>query len=213
MKSLLIAALAASGLVTCACSSQGDHAAPHATVTVTARQTVTAAPQGQSFGGSAPSGSQEISQGGSQGVATVPAACLSRYLGAKVGLAQGTAGSTYVVLDFKNLNNVPCVLYGYPGVSLADGKPVTQIGLAAAENPATPRKVVTLAPGGVANALLQIVHAASYPASVCQPVNADWLQIFPPNQTVPIYLYYSSPTCAKPVQILTVSVVVPGSGG
>jgi hypothetical protein len=75
-----------------------------------------------------------------------------------------------VVIDFKNLNNYPCTLYGYPGISLASGKPVTQIGQAAVENPATPRQLVTLAPGGVANALLRIVRAADYPAARCAPV-------------------------------------------
>jgi hypothetical protein len=51
------------------------------------------------------------------------------------------------------------------------------------------------------------------PASQCGPVTAHWLQIFPPNQTVPIYLYYTAPACTKPVHLLTVDVVRPGSGG
>ena len=142
-----------------------------------------------------------------------PAPCPTRSLGVKVGIGQGTAGSTYTVIDFTNISNVTCTLYGYPGVSLAGGRPITQIGLAAAESSATPRQLVTLAPGAVANALLQIVHAGVYPASRCGPVTATWLQIYPPNQTTPIYLKYSSLTCSKNVPILTVSVVQPGSGG
>jgi hypothetical protein len=98
-------------------------------------------------------------------------------------------------------------------VSLAGGKPVTQIGLAAAESHATPRKLITLAPGAVANAVLQIAHAVNFPAAKCHPVTADYLQIYPPNQTTPAYLHYSSQTCAKPVQVLTISVVQAGSGG
>ena len=98
-------------------------------------------------------------------------------------------------------------------IALAGGKPVTQIGQAATENPATPRRLVTLAPGGVASALLQIVHAANYPAQKCAPATAHWLQIYPPNQTVPVYLHFNSAACAKPVKLLTVDVVVPGSGG
>jgi hypothetical protein len=47
----------------------------------------------------------------------------------------------------------------------------------------------------------------------CAPVTSHWLQIFPPNQTVPIYLHFTSTACAKPVRLLTVNVVVPGSGG
>jgi urea transporter len=131
----------------------------------------------------------------------------------KLGLAQGAAGSTYTVIDFTNISNVTCGLYGYPGVSLGGGHPVTQIGLAAAESPATPRQLVTLAPGVVSNALLQIVHAQNFPPSKCGPVTATWLVIYPPNQTTPVYLKYSSLTCSKHVPILTISVVQPGSGG
>ena len=54
---------------------------------------------------------------------------------------------------------------------------------------------------------------AGYPAATCAPVTAHWLQVFPPNQTVPIYLHFTSTACAKPVKLLTVNVVVPGSGG
>jgi hypothetical protein len=127
-------------------------------------------------------------------------------------VAQGAAGSTYQVIDFTNIGNVTCSLYGYPGVSLAGGTPVRQIGLAAVEGKATPRTLVTLAPGAVANALLQIVQAQNYPPASCRPVAATYLQIYPPSQTTPIYLGYRSTACSKPVQILTVSVVQAGSG-
>jgi Domain of unknown function (DUF4232) len=224
MKSLLIAVLAATGLATCACGSLGGAAAPQVTgpapaasvATVPHRHhhrehhrqpaAVTAASQGPSSG---PAGSAASAPA----APPPPAPCLTRYLGASAGIGQGTPGSSYVVIDFKNLNNYPCTLYGYPGVSLAGGKPVTQIGQAATENPATPRQLVTLAPGSVANALLQIVHAAGYPAQKCAPVTAHWLQIYPPNQSVPIYLHYTAQACAKPVRLLAVNVVVPGSGG
>ena len=98
-------------------------------------------------------------------------------------------------------------------MSLAGGKPVTQIGLAAAESHATPRKLITLAPGAVANAVLQVAQAVNFPPAKCHVVTADYLQIYPPNQTTPAYLHYSSQTCAKPVRVLTISVVQPGSGG
>jgi hypothetical protein len=152
------------------------------------------------------------SSGGGSGTGGAPP-CSSRYLRADKGLAQGTAGSVYTVIKFTNLNNASCTLYGYPGVSFGAGKPVTQVGLAATENPTTPRELVTLKPGGVASALLQIVDAGNYSASQCQRVTATWLQIYPPNQTVPLYLPYTSMTCAKHVRILTVSAVRPGSGG
>jgi hypothetical protein len=142
-----------------------------------------------------------------------PAACPTRYLSAKVGLSQGTAGSVYTVIDFTNISNTTCTVYGYPGVSLAGGTPVTQIGLAAKESDTAPRTLVTLAPGATGNALLQIADAANYPTAACGPATADYLQIFPPNQTTPIYLAYNTQTCSKPVQTLTIGVVQTGSGG
>ena len=195
-----IAALAAG----CGASSS-PAAAPTKTVVVTATPTAPA-----STGATTPTAATSSTP---TAAPTGPAACPTRSLHAKVGISQGTAGSTYTVLDFTNISSVTCTLYGYPGVSLAGGTPVRQIGLAAAESKVTPRKLVTLAPGATANALLQIVHAANYPPSKCGPVIAKFLQIYPPNQTTPIYLGYTSPTCSKPVRILTVGVVQPGSGG
>jgi hypothetical protein len=141
-----------------------------------------------------------------------PAACPTRSLKAKIGVSQGTAGSVYTVIDFTNIGTVTCTLYGYPGISLAGGTPVKQIGLAAAESKVTARTLVTLAPGATANALLQVVDAGNFPPAKCGMVTAHYLQIFPPNQTTPIYLSFTSPTCSKPVQTLNVSVVEAGAG-
>ena len=144
---------------------------------------------------------------------TSAAACPTRSLSVKPGLAQGAAGSIYQVLDFTNISNVTCTLYGYPGVSLAGGKPVTQIGLAAARTHNTPVTLVTLAPRAVASALLRIVAAGNFPAAKCQLVKATYLQIYPPNQTTPIYLAYQAQACAKPEQVVFIDAVRPGSGG
>jgi hypothetical protein len=144
--------------------------------------------------------------------ASAPPACLSRYLHAAPGAAQGAAGSVYVEIVFTNLSQQPCSLYGYPGVSLASGTPLRQVGLAATENPVPPRELVTLLPQGTASALLRIVDAGNYSAAQCGPVATSWLQVYPPNQTVPLYVRYSSHGCAKPVHLLSVDVVQPRSG-
>src|SRR5450755_4646466 len=189
-----IAALAAA----CGTSSQ-----PAASTTVT----VTASPTSAASTGPAST---------APAVATPPspppagaAACPTRSLQVKPGVAQGTAGSVYTALDFVNISNVTCTLYGYPGVSLASGQPVTQIGLAAAEDHAHARELVTLAPHAVANALLRIVDAGNFPPAKCHPTPATFLQVFPPNQTTPIYVGYTAQACSKPVLLLTVGVVQP----
>jgi hypothetical protein len=99
-------------------------------------------------------------------------------------------------------------------VALAGGTPVTQIGAAAARSPTSSPRLVTLAAGKTANAVLQITQAGNYPASRCAPKGSTYLQIYPPNQTTPIYLAYKSTGCsATTVKLLTVGVVQPGNGG
>jgi hypothetical protein len=141
-----------------------------------------------------------------------PPACPNGSLQLKQGIAQGYAGGVYQVIDFTNTSGSTCTLEGYPGVSLVSGPSQTQIGLAAARSTATPVKLITLAPGATANALLQIVNALNYPSASCGPTQATDLKIFPPNQTVPVLLPNTSNGCAKPVQIMYIGAVQPGSG-
>jgi Domain of unknown function (DUF4232) len=142
-----------------------------------------------------------------------PQPCATRSLQIKPGLTQGAAGTTYQTIVFTNISHATCTLYGYPGVSLAGGSPVSQIGVAAKENPQTPRQLVTLSPGGQASALLRIVTAQNYPQSRCGLKQAAYLQVYPPNQTTPAYVTYHVGGCAKPVPLLTVDAVKAGSGG
>ncbi len=159
------------------------------------------------------SASSPASSGASSGAASSNS-CATRSLRASAGTAQGAAGSIYQVIDFTNISGAPCTLYGYPGVALASGSPVTQIGAAAARSTAAPATTVTLAAGGTASALLRITEAGNYPATRCNPVASDYLQIYPPNQTTPIYLAYKSTGCsATSVNLLSIGVVQAGNGG
>ena len=207
-------ALAAIALLTSACGAQSGSATPQATVTVTTTaKAVSASPSNPAPAAPAPATPTAAPAASTAAPAAPPlASCSTRYLGGSVGVSQGAAGSTYVVLVLKNLNNYPCTLYGYPGVAMDAGVPVTPVGLPAAEDPTTPRELVTLAPYGTANALLRILTTGVYSPAACHPVNTQFLQIIPPGQTVPIYVGYTAQTCAKPVRILTVDAVRPGSG-
>jgi hypothetical protein len=139
--------------------------------------------------------------------------CATRDLKATVGIAQGAAGSVYQVIDFTNIGTASCSLYGYPGIALAGGSPVTQIGAAASRSPQAGPALITLKPGDIANSLLRITQAQNYPTSRCSPMASTYLQIYPPNQTTPIYLGYRSTGCsATGVNLLTVSVVQSGAG-
>lgn len=154
-------------------------------------------------------GSPTPSGGGTAGAA----GCATRDLQAKLGVAQGAAGSVYQVIDFTNISNATCTMYGYPGVSLAGGTPVTQVGAAASRSTVAGPAVVTLAPRQTANALLRITQAVNYPSATCSPAKTTYLQIYPPNETTPIYLAYSSTGCASDsVNLLTIGVVQAGAG-
>lgn len=197
------AVLAASGLALAACGGGTPASRPTRTVTVTA-----APSQSASAATTTPPAAQPTSQ-----PAAAAAGCLTRYLNGSIGLSEGTAGAVELAIVFKNLNNVPCTLYGFPGVSLATGTPVTDVGQPSSENPTTARELVTLAPGGFANATLQIENAGNFPASSCIPVATNWMAVIPPNQIVPLYIPYNSTACKGSTKLLTVTAVRPGNGG
>jgi Protein of unknown function (DUF4232) len=186
------------GLAVAGCGGGAAAARPTRAITVTASPTT-----------SAPAASQSATSP----PATAAAGCLTRYLNGSTGLTQGTAGSVMVNIVFKNLDNVPCTLYGFPGASLAAGTPVTDVGQPSTEDSATARELVTLAPGGFAYATLQVADAGNFPASTCTEVNTDWLAVIPPNQTVPLYVPYNSTACQGSANLLTVTAVRPGNGG
>jgi hypothetical protein len=171
----------------------GTSATPSATTTAVAAATATSAAAGGGTGGGTP--------------------CATSSLAVRLGTSQGTAGSTYVELDFTNISGAACTLYGYPGVSFTSGTDdATQIGAAAAEISSPARQLVTLAPKAVAGAVLRVVFAGNFPASACHSVTAHYLRVYPPNELTPLYVGYTSPTCSTSTQVLSVSVVQPGAG-
>lgn len=187
-------------------SSSSNPAAGSAAVTASVPATSSAA---TSFASAGSASSAAVNQNAGGG----PPGCASRDLKATVGIAQGAAGSVYQVIDFTNIGTSSCSLYGYPGVALAGGSPVTQIGAPASRSTASAPKLVSLAAGASANALVQITDAQNYPTSRCGPTASTYLQIYPPNQTTPIYLAYKSMGCSSTkVKLLTVSVMLAGKG-
>jgi hypothetical protein len=123
------------------------------------------------------------------------------------------AGSTYYPVQFRNASGRPCTLYGYPGVSFVTAVGGSQVGAAATRNAATPRTVITLSPGQTVHAELQVVDAQNYRPADCGMVTAHWLKVYPPNQTAPLYVSFTAPTCSKAKVILSVQAVRSGSTG
>ena len=199
---LAAAALACGGALLAACGSSGGSAAPATTVTTT----VTAAPSTAAPPATGSSASPHVAG---------PPGCATSGLSVKLGPGNGAAGSTFFPIVFTNTSGSPCSLFGYPGVSFVTGQGGSQIGLAASRDTTQPAKNVVLAAGGVAHATMRVVVAQNFPAASCKLVTANELKIFPPGQTAPLYLSFTSPTCASTSpadQVLYIQTVGSGDG-
>ncbi|HEV2377826.1 MAG TPA: DUF4232 domain-containing protein [Streptosporangiaceae bacterium] len=147
-------------------------------------------------------------------------ACATSALRVVVATTQAgaAAGSTYYPINFTNTSQASCTLFGYPGVSfVAASSGSGQIGKPATRNAATAPQLVTLAPGGTAHAVFQVAQAGNYPPSVCKPVTAHWLRVFPPDQTAAAIVGFTSQVCSATGSHLAgsqlgVTPVVPGPG-
>jgi Protein of unknown function (DUF4232) len=173
-------------------------------------------PPTSSAAASSPAPSPDVSSSAASAHAAGVPACATSDLSVTLGGSQGTAGSIYQTIDFTNTSSTTCNLYGYPGVSLTAGNPPTQVGQAAAHSTTYPATFVTLAPGAVANAAVQVTEAGNYSSDDCDPTAATALLIYPPNQTASVSLPYTTTGCAsQQITILHVSVVQAGatSGG
>jgi hypothetical protein len=146
----------------------------------------------------------------------VPAPCDTGGLRLSLGPEGGSAGSVYYPLLFTNSSSTDCTLYGYPGVAFVTGPGGSVIGEPAVRNPELGAELVRLAPGGTAHASLQVAVAANYPASICRPATAHWLQVDPPGQYASLFLPLTAQTCTGPVpagSTLGIFVVRPGATG
>jgi hypothetical protein len=150
-------------------------------------------------------------------VAPAPLAqCASAGLRVTVGSARGAAGSIYYPLDFTNISSVSCDMFGYPGVSFVSAPGGGVLGSQAIRNSAFGPSAVTLAPGAVAHASVQVVVAQNYPATICDPVTAHFLRVYPPGQYTPLYAGLTTTTCRGSVpggSTLGIYVVRPGANG
>jgi hypothetical protein len=229
-----VTVIAGASLAACGSAGPPDPAQPAGTVTVTTSDTNGASPPAPSGPTRSPatSPSPAAPTSSASPVSTVvpalpaspaapanpgsvgPAGCLTSALRAILGTAQGTAGSAYQVIILANVSGKTCALYGYPGVSFVSRVGGSQIGKDAARDRTTAPKVVTLAPGHSGSFALRVVDAAALPAASCDPVTANWLKIFPPENTAALYVGYTAHACAsKTATILTTRPVTEGTSG
>jgi hypothetical protein len=140
---------------------------------------------------------------------TCHAAELSVAFGGRGGGAG--AGKLATAIVFTNSGDRTCTMNGFPGVSFVTEENGPQIGAAAARDGEVGAPVL-LAPGDTAVAPLLITSFAPYPAQKCQVRDVGGLRIYPPGDTVPLFLPGANRTCGADVgePLLHVSTVVAG---
>jgi hypothetical protein len=200
---LLSAGLLAAGCAASSTSSGGSGAAAGSTgsgTSASASASSGASSTGASGTGASPTGSSAAAGSGTSGATTTSSgapACTSADLTASLGGGAGAGMSqNHTGLQLRNTGSSACTLYGYPGVSWVRGASGIQTGAAAVRQPDPngTETTVTLAPGALASAPLDIVDAAVIPPSECKPVAVRGLRIYPPGQKAALFL--SLPTAA-----------------
>lgn len=193
-----------------ATSASGSTSAPATPASATSTTAAAATGTGGSGSGSGSGAAGTGSGSGSGG--SGPSTCQPSQLSASVGASQGTAGSVYVNIVFKNTGSSPCTMTGYPGVSLGAGSPAKQVGQPAARNPQVTPRIVTLIPNAHAFAVLQIGDAGNYPSGTCDPSPTTSLLVYPPNTTSRLSMPYNSTGCRGDIVTMHVEAVQPGTG-
>jgi hypothetical protein len=142
--------------------------------------------------------------------------CSANDLGVWLALGQGNgaAGTIYYPLEFTNLGNHTCYLYGYPGVSALD-RNGHQLGSPASWGSLRGARIVNLAPGATAHTLLAYHDAAVTTEPGCDPVySALDLRVYPPGQGSATYAAFSFEACSKagPIWMSIFEPIMPGVG-
>ncbi|WP_190990278.1 DUF4232 domain-containing protein [Pseudarthrobacter sulfonivorans] len=197
---LITTAVAAAALMLTACGS--GQAQPQGS---SAPGTDSASPAPTS---AAPSASQSPSSSApstSAGPLLCKAATLSAATDATGG---GAAGSVYMTLTLTNTGTAPCVLKGFPGVSLAADANGDPIGAPAKRDESTPVADVLLAPGQGGKAVLRYTHAENY--TDCTLTPAAGYRIYPPEDTASLFLAQPTQACSNAaIELLTIGAFQP----
>jgi len=104
---------------------------------------------------------------------------------------------TYYTLEFTNVSDSTCSLFGYPEVSAYQDSPVAggPIGGTAIRDTSVRPKPVMLEPGATAHAVLRV--AADTKPAGCAEVTAEELRITLPRQVRPSFVATHFPVCSQ----------------
>ena len=145
----------------------------------------------------------------------VAAQCQTSDLAAGLGPETAAAGTVAFPIVFTNNGSGPCVLEGFPGVSYATERDSASVGAPAVREGASSGPV-QLAPGGQASALVYAINVHNIVREQCQPVSVPGLRIYPPDNTVSLYLERAGTACSLAQTTTTqlrIHAVVVGTSG
>jgi hypothetical protein len=133
--------------------------------------------------------------------------CTTDNSSVELGTPDGAAGTTNVSIIFTNTGSADCTLEGFPTVEFVAGADGTQVGATATQDTSTSPTLVTLAPGGMAAALLSITTAGN----VCEPVQVDGFRVIPPGSVDAFFIPTTDyPACDDPnTELLKVTAIAP----
>ncbi|WP_199442767.1 DUF4232 domain-containing protein [Umezawaea beigongshangensis] len=159
----------------------------------------------------APTPSAEPVAAPSTSSAPLDETCHAAELSVALGEQSGGTGGLATAVVFTNTGNRTCTMVGFPGVSFVTGENGQQIGPAAARDGEVGAPV-RLGPGETAAAPLLITSFAPHPAQECRVVDTGGLRIYPPGDTVALFLPDANRTCGADVgePLLHVGTVVAG---
>ena len=111
------------------------------------------------------------------------------------------AEGTYYTLEFTNVSDRACSLFGYPEVSAYRDTPKARgpIGSAAVRDTSVRPKPVMLPPGATAHAGLRVTSSAEQAS--CAQVTAEELRIALPRQARPAFVPAYIPVCSQRGQV------------
>ena len=127
------------------------------------------------------------------------ATCLTSQLSLAAGPTNGAAGSLYTSFSFTNTGGKPCSMHGFPGVSLLNdagaivGQPATRDG--------STGSLVRLGAGQRAQFILRVGTATRTGCNVPRP--SSQIMVYPPEQSVPLRIPFTTGSCAVSVQSVT----------
>ena len=206
---IMSTAAAAAALMLSACSP-GQPQAQTTTPAGTGTATSPASPDASSAPSTTPEPSS--SAGTSPGPAATsaapapgePALCKAAGLSAATDASGGgAAGSVYMKLNLTNTGSEPCVLYGYPGVSLTADANGAPIGAPAMRDESAAPADVLLAPGQTGSAVLRYTQAGNY--TDCGVADAAGYRIYPPEDTASLFLPQPTRACSNAgITLLTI---------